>query len=144
MEQEVRIYSTPKTVIDCFRWRNTVGMDVALEAARSYLKQRGASPYKLIEYAKLCKVERLVTPTWRRWSRDPGISRRLNDYVRKVDDWFTNTVQTPTGVRCSRPPPEIGRLNCFVSRLSVDFLSVGFLATAVSYRSISLESGAHN
>jgi len=62
MEQEVRIYSAPKTVIDCFRWRNTVGLDVALEAARSYLKQRGASPSKLLEYAKLCKVERLVTP----------------------------------------------------------------------------------
>src|SRR5574340_1138748 len=33
MEQEVQIYNAPKTVIDCFRWRNTVGMDVALEAA---------------------------------------------------------------------------------------------------------------
>lgn len=62
MEQEVRIYNAPKTVIDCFRWRNTVGLDVALEAARSYLKRRGASPSKLMEYAKLCKVERLVTP----------------------------------------------------------------------------------
>jgi hypothetical protein len=54
----VRIYNAPKTVIDCFRWRNTVGLDVALEAARSYLKQRGASPSRLMEYAKLCKVER--------------------------------------------------------------------------------------
>ncbi len=62
MEQEVRIYNAPKTVIDCFRWRNTVGLDVALEAARSYLKQRVASPSRLMEYAKLCKVERLVTP----------------------------------------------------------------------------------
>ena len=63
MEQEVRIYNAPKTVIDCFRWRrNTVWLDVALEAARSYLKQRGASPSRLMEYAKLCKVERLVTP----------------------------------------------------------------------------------
>lgn len=34
----------------------------ALEAARSCLKERGASPSKLLEYAKLCKVERLVTP----------------------------------------------------------------------------------
>jgi hypothetical protein len=32
--REVRIYNAPKTVIDCFRWRNTVGLDVALEAAR--------------------------------------------------------------------------------------------------------------
>lgn len=62
MEQDVRIYNAPKTVIDCFHWRNTVGLDVALEAARSYLKRRGASPAKLMEYAKLCKVEKLVTP----------------------------------------------------------------------------------
>ena len=62
MEQEVRIYNAPKTVIDCFRWRNTVGLDVALEAARLYLKRHGASPSKLMEYAKLCKAERIVTP----------------------------------------------------------------------------------
>lgn len=62
MEQDVRIYNAPKTVIDCFRWRNEVGLDVALEAARSYLKRRGASPAMLMDYAKLCKVERLVTP----------------------------------------------------------------------------------
>ena len=62
MEQDVRIYNAPKTVIDCFRRRNEVGLDVALEAARSYLKRRGASPSKLMEYAKLCKVEKLITP----------------------------------------------------------------------------------
>lgn len=62
MEQDVRIYNAPKTVIDCFRWRNEVGLDVALEAARSYLKRRGASPSILMDYAKPCKVEKLVTP----------------------------------------------------------------------------------
>jgi predicted transcriptional regulator of viral defense system len=46
MEPEVRIYNAPKTVIDCFRWRNTVGLAVALEAALRRLKQKGriASP----------------------------------------------------------------------------------------------------
>ena len=62
MEQDVRIYNAPKTVIDCFRRRNEVGLDVALEAARSYLTRRGASPSMLMDYAKLCKVEKLVTP----------------------------------------------------------------------------------
>jgi len=62
MEQEIRIYNASKTVIDCFRWRNAVGLDVALEAARSYLKRREASLSQLMEYAKLCKVEKLVTP----------------------------------------------------------------------------------
>ena len=62
MEQDVRIYNAPKTVIDCFRWRNAVGIDVALDAARTYLKRRDASPSRLMDYAKLCKVEKLVRP----------------------------------------------------------------------------------
>ena len=62
MEHDVRIYDAPKTVIDCFRWRNTVGLDIALEAARKYLKRHNAKPAKLMEYAKICKVEKIVTP----------------------------------------------------------------------------------
>ena len=62
VQQEVRIYNPPKTVIDCFRWHNTVGIDVAIEAARDYLKRRDASPSKLMEYAKVCKVEKFVRP----------------------------------------------------------------------------------
>lgn len=62
MEQDVRIYNASKTVIDCFRWRNAVGIDVALDAARTYLKRRDASPSRLMDYARLCNVEKLVTP----------------------------------------------------------------------------------
>lgn len=62
MEQNVQIYNAPKTVIDCFHWRNEVGLNVALEATRTYLKHRGASPAILMDYAKLCKVERLAMP----------------------------------------------------------------------------------
>lgn len=62
MDHDVRIYNAPKTVIDCFRWRNAVGLDVALEAAREYLKGPGSSPARLIEYARICKVEKIVLP----------------------------------------------------------------------------------
>jgi len=62
MEQNVRIYNAPKTVIDCFRSRRAVGLDVALEAAREYLKRPGSSAASLMEYARVCKVERLVLP----------------------------------------------------------------------------------
>ena len=40
MEQNMRIYNRAKTVIDCFRWKNAVGLDVAIEAAKEYLKRR--------------------------------------------------------------------------------------------------------
>lgn len=62
MDQDVRIYNAPKTVIDSFRWRKAVGLDVALEAAREYLRRPGASPSRLMAYARICKVEKLVRP----------------------------------------------------------------------------------
>jgi len=62
MEQNVRIYNRAKTVIDCFRWKNAVGLDVAIEAAKEYLKRRDSSPSKLMEYARACNVEKFVRP----------------------------------------------------------------------------------
>ncbi len=62
MGQNIRIYNAPKTVIDCFRWRKTVGLDVAIEAARDYLKRKNAAPSRLMEYAKISKIEKFVHP----------------------------------------------------------------------------------
>ena len=62
MNQKVKIYDAPKTVIDCFRWQKAVGLDVAIEAAKEYLKRRDSSPSLLVQYAKICKVEKLVRP----------------------------------------------------------------------------------
>lgn len=60
--QTVQIYDAPKTIIDCFRWRRAVGLDVTLEAAREYLKRPDSSASLLMRYAKICGVEKLVTP----------------------------------------------------------------------------------
>ena len=60
--QTVRIYNAPKTIIDCFRWRRAVGLDVAIEATREYLKRPDSSPSTLMEYAKVCGMEKRVTP----------------------------------------------------------------------------------
>lgn len=60
--QNVRIYNAPKTIMDCFRWRGAVGLDVALEAAREYLKRPDSSPSTLMHYARVCDVEKKVTP----------------------------------------------------------------------------------
>lgn len=60
--QTVRIYNAPKTIIDCFRWRKAVGLDVVLEAMREYLKRPDSSPSTLMEYAKICGMEKRVTP----------------------------------------------------------------------------------
>ena len=62
VHQTVRIYNAPKTIIDCFRWRKAVGLDVAIEATREYLKRPDSSPAELMEYAKVCGMEKRVIP----------------------------------------------------------------------------------
>lgn len=57
---DIRIYDREKTLCDCLRFRNTVGLDIALEALRNYLGMRGASRDKLMRYAKQCRVESMM------------------------------------------------------------------------------------
>jgi len=58
----VSIYTIEKTIADCFRYRNRIGTDVAVAALRQYLLERKYRMPKLMEYACLCRVERVMTP----------------------------------------------------------------------------------
>jgi predicted transcriptional regulator of viral defense system len=58
----VRIYSIEKTIADCFKFRNKIGEDVALEALKEYLRLPARDLDKLIEYLKIDRVESLVEP----------------------------------------------------------------------------------
>ena len=58
----IRIYSPEKTLADCFKYRNKIGIDVCMEALNLY-RRRGRMKMDLIEqYAKLCRVERVMRP----------------------------------------------------------------------------------
>jgi predicted transcriptional regulator of viral defense system len=58
----IRVYSSEKTLADCFKYRNKLGIDVCVEALNLY-RRRGRMKMDLIErYAKLCRVERLMRP----------------------------------------------------------------------------------
>lgn len=59
---EVAIYSAAKTVADCFKYRNKIGLDVALEALNDYLRRRDRNLDDLWRYAKVCRVERVMRP----------------------------------------------------------------------------------
>lgn len=59
---EVRVYSAAKTVADCFRFRNRIGVDVAVEALRLLHQRKKAPMRQLLEYARLCRVERVMMP----------------------------------------------------------------------------------
>jgi len=58
----VKIYSPEKTLADCFKFRNQIGMDVALEALKLYRVRKPFNLDKLIEYAKICRVENVMRP----------------------------------------------------------------------------------
>jgi hypothetical protein len=58
----VRIYSAEKTLADCFKFRNAIGLDVALEALRVYRGRRRPRLQEVFECARLCRVENVIRP----------------------------------------------------------------------------------
>ncbi len=58
----VQIYSAEKTLADCFKYRNKLGMDVVLEALKLYRSQKKFNLEKLLEYARICRVEKVMKP----------------------------------------------------------------------------------
>jgi len=58
----VRIYNPAKTVADCFKYRNKIGLDIALEALREVLRDRKCTIDELWNYAKICRVTNIMRP----------------------------------------------------------------------------------
>jgi predicted transcriptional regulator of viral defense system len=58
----VRVYSPAKTVADCFKFRNKIGLDVALEALRDCYRSRKCTMDDLWKYGKICRVENIMKP----------------------------------------------------------------------------------
>jgi hypothetical protein len=58
----VRVYSIARTVADCFRFRNTVGLDVALEALSDAWRGRRLDLDELNRIAKRLRVQRVMRP----------------------------------------------------------------------------------
>lgn len=58
----VRIYCPEKTLADCFKYRNKLGMDVVLEALKLYKSEKKFQLDKLIKYARVCRVEKVMQP----------------------------------------------------------------------------------
>jgi len=58
----VPIYSKEKTIIDCFKHRNKIGLNIAIEALRKYWKQKNPQLNKLLFFAKISKVEKFIKP----------------------------------------------------------------------------------
>ena len=58
----IQITSVAKTVVDCFRYRNKIGRDIAVEALRDAMNQRKTTVRELDRLAQLCRVGRIMRP----------------------------------------------------------------------------------
>ncbi len=58
----VRIYSPEKTLADCFKFRNKIGLDTAVEAVRFYRERRNVKVDELMRYAEICRVKKIIRP----------------------------------------------------------------------------------
>jgi len=58
----VRVYNPAKTVADCFKYRNKIGLDVAIEAVRDVLRKRKATVDEVVKFARICRVFNVMRP----------------------------------------------------------------------------------
>ena len=58
----VKVYCPAKTVADCFKYRNKIGLDIAMEALRDCRSQRKCTNDELWQYAKVCRVAKVMKP----------------------------------------------------------------------------------
>jgi predicted transcriptional regulator of viral defense system len=60
----VRVTSPARTVVDCFKFRNKIGVDVAVEALRDYRRLRKGTVDELWRHADLLRMTRVMRPYW--------------------------------------------------------------------------------
>ncbi len=61
-ETTVRVYSAEKTIADCFKYRYKLGMDIIREALQFYRENQKPDRRKLLQYARICRVEKAMRP----------------------------------------------------------------------------------
>ena len=58
----ISVYSVAKTVADCFKFRNKIGLDIAIEALKDSLRQKKTTANEIHRYAKICRVSNVIRP----------------------------------------------------------------------------------
>lgn len=59
---EIHVYSAAKTVADCFKYRNKIGVGVAVEALRDFTRRYRGDANDLASFARICRVTRVMQP----------------------------------------------------------------------------------
>lgn len=58
----IKVYDLEKTLVDSFRFRNQIGLDVTIEAIKLYKERMKPDLQKITYYARLCKLDKIIQP----------------------------------------------------------------------------------
>lgn len=59
---DVAVFSLSKTIADCFKFRNRIGLDIGMEALQEAIRDRRCSPGDIMKYAKINRVDTIIKP----------------------------------------------------------------------------------
>jgi len=59
---KIKVYSPEKTLTDCFKFRNTIGLDTAIEALKLYRDRRDMKIDDIMHFATICRVTKIIRP----------------------------------------------------------------------------------
>ena len=59
---EIRVYNLAKTIADCFKFRNRIGINVARDALKIAITEKSIKPQDIMKYAKICRVNKIIKP----------------------------------------------------------------------------------
>lgn len=58
----LRVYSIAKTIADCFKYRNKISLDVAIEALKDVIRNKRTPIEEILHFARICRVEKVIKP----------------------------------------------------------------------------------
>lgn len=59
---KIRVYNLAKTIADCFKFRNKIGINIAREILKVAVTEKNIKPKEIMEYAKICRVGNVIKP----------------------------------------------------------------------------------
>lgn len=61
-DHTIKVYSLAKTIADCFKFRNKIGINVARDALKFSITEKNIKPQAIMQYAKICRVSNIIQP----------------------------------------------------------------------------------
>jgi len=58
----IKVYSLAKTIVDCFKFRNKIGTNVARDALKTAVTEKKINPKEIMQHAKICRVDNIIKP----------------------------------------------------------------------------------